>query len=86
MTTLPTIHLNGTGAKSLFDEYHEALRFAHRLRTAIAEATCNQRDFYPQGEEAWQKARAERMEAFAKLSDVEEYLTAWAEHAANHLP
>lgn len=84
MTTLPTIHLNGTGAKNLFDEYYSALKSIRKAEEALVAATCNQRDFYPQGDTAWQKARSERAEMFLHLQMVQEYLSTWAEHANNH--
>ena len=84
MYTLPTIHLNGTGAATIANEYTNALCAASALRQALAEATCNARDFYPQGDHAWIDARNERAEIFAKLLEIEEYLTAWATHASDH--
>ena len=85
MTTLPTIHLNGTGAQALFDEYRTAMKAVRAAADALAAATCNGRDFYPQGGAAWSQARDERADAFRKLQEVEEYLAAWAERAADHL-
>lgn len=85
MTALPTIHLNGTGARNLFDEYRAAMKAVRAAGDALTSATCNARDFYPQGDAAWAQARDERADAFRKLTEVEQYLAAWAEHAANHL-
>ena len=85
MTTLPTIHLNGTGAQALFDEYRAAMKAVRVAAEALTSATCNARDFYPQGDAAWAQARDERADAFRKLQEVSEYLEAWAEHAADHL-
>ena len=83
--TLPTIHLNGTGATSLLDEYSEAMRALENLRAAMASATCNARDFYPQGDNAWSDARYERAEVLAKISDIEDYLQAWLSHICDHV-
>jgi hypothetical protein len=77
--TLPTIHLNGTGAKSLADEYHAVCRAIDRASDALAAATCNARDFYPQGPGAYEQARKEREEAFRKLGEVQAYAQAWME-------
>ncbi|MGA1564273.1 MAG: hypothetical protein ACO35C_06660 [Pontimonas sp.] len=85
MTTLPTIHLNGTGATTLLDEYSEAMRALENLRATLADATCNARDFYPQGDTAWTDARYERAEVMAKISDIEDYLQAWLSHICDHL-
>jgi hypothetical protein len=85
MTTLPTIHLNGTGASSLFEEYEAAWRAVRAAGEAISAATCNQRDFYPQSPEAWSAALAERAEMFRKLGEVEQYLADWAQHASTRI-
>ena len=50
----------------------------------MANTTCNQRDFYPQSDEAWHDAKFERAEIFAKIDDIVEYLSAWTEHANNN--
>ena len=74
MTTLPTIHLNGTGAESLFNEYGNAWRALKAAREALAQTTCNARDFYPQGPAAFSQARSERDEALQKLREVKTYI------------
>ena len=83
--TLPTIHINGTGAENLRYEYFEALKALKNLRQAIIDTTCHERDFYPQSHEAYIDARYERAEMFAKLADIENHLSAWYEHASNHI-
>lgn len=82
---LPTIHINGTGARSLADEYHAVYQAIDRASDALQAATCNARDFYPQGDAAWQKARDERAEMFRKLAEVQAYAEAWMERASDHL-
>lgn len=82
--TLPTIHLNGTGADSLKKEYRSARRAIGAAIDALAAATCNARDFYPQEPGAWQRARAERQEAFRLLQLVSDYAEIWEAHAAEH--
>lgn len=83
--TLPTIHLNGTGAKSLADEYLAVYRAIGQASDALAAATCNARDFYPQEPGAWQRARDERTEAFRLLRLVSDYAEQWEAHAADAL-
>jgi uncharacterized membrane-anchored protein YhcB (DUF1043 family) len=83
--TLPTIHLNGTGAKSLAAEYRSVYQAVARASDALAAATCNGRDFYTQGNAAWQQARDERAEMFRKLAEVQVYAEAWLERASAHL-
>jgi len=84
MTTLPTIHLNGTSAAALKAEYGIVRARIQDALSALEAATCNQRDFYPQPPEAWQQARAERSHAFALLSQVFTYVEEWEAHAAEH--
>lgn len=81
---LPTIHLNGTGADSLKQEYRAARRAIGAAVDALAAATCNARDFYPQAPGAWERARAERAEAFRLLALVGNYAERWEAHAAEH--
>ena len=49
MTTIPTLHLNGTGKTTLRDEYAAAYDALTKALEAFASTTCNGRDFYPQG-------------------------------------
>lgn len=84
MYTLPTIHLNGTGASALSEEYGTAWKALLSARDALVASTCNARDFYPQGDHAFLDARFERSEALAKLDDVIDYLEAWVAHINDH--
>ena len=70
---VPTIHLNGTSGASLKAEYYAAYEAIDAAVEALAAATCNARDFYPQGADAYYKAREERAEAFDKLRQVQHY-------------
>jgi 2-methylcitrate dehydratase PrpD len=85
MTLLPTIHLNGTGAKNLQEEYHAVRNAVEVAIDLLAKATCNARDFYPQGGDAYQQARQEREEMFEKLHHVSQYAEEWEAHAANSI-
>ena len=84
MTALPTIHLNGTGADSLEQEYRKVRNAIAAATDALAAATCNRRDFYPQEPIAWHTAQAERAEAFRLLQLVSDYASAWEAHAMDH--
>jgi hypothetical protein len=84
MTALPTIHLNGTSADSLEREYRALRQAADAAAAALAAATCNPRDFYPQEPIAWQTAQDERAEAFRLLKLVTDYAEAWEIHAMKH--
>lgn len=86
--TLPTIHLNGTGAKSLTAEYHEVYKAIDRACEALAAATCNARDFYVQGnnwQDAYQQAIKERAEALQKLKEVQDLAEAWMARASGDI-
>lgn len=73
MATIPTIHLNGTGGKDLWNEYHAAYKAIDAAIDALCDATCNGRDFYPQGPAAFSHARSERDAALTKLREVKSY-------------
>lgn len=84
MTTLPTIHLNGTGAHTIASEYRAVRLAVQAVVGRLAVATCNARDFYPQGPDAWQQARAERREMFQLLQRIADYAQAWEQQARQH--
>jgi hypothetical protein len=79
--TLPTIHLNGTGAANLEREYRAVRLAINAAVEALERATCNPRDFYPQGPEAYEQARDERHGAFHLLAQASDYAEAWEAHA-----
>ena len=74
MATIPTIHLNGTGFTTLRDEYAAAYDAIDKAIDALAAATMNGRDYYPQGADAFYKARDERQAALNKLREAHEYV------------
>jgi hypothetical protein len=83
--TKPTIHMNGTHPRDLYDAYFEA---AHALRTALEKVAAsgpNGRDYYPQEPGAIHIAQDEQEARLAKLrevlSEIEELLT----HVATHV-
>jgi len=78
--TLPTLHLNGTGAATLKREYRTVLEALSNAAEALAQATCHPRDFYPQGDGAWERARAERDAEFQRLAEVVQYVEQWLIH------
>lgn len=71
--TAPTIHLNGTSGKDLWNEYHAVYEAIKTAIDKLCDATCNGRDFYPQGPAAFSQARSERDEALSKLREVKLY-------------
>ena len=74
MTIIPTIHLNGTGYDTLYEEYNAAYGAVKKAIDAMYDTTCNGRDYYVQGGSAYYRARDERQAAIDKLSKVKDYL------------
>ena len=73
MTTVPTVHLNGTSFTSLRDGYANAYDAIEKALSALAQAELNGRDFYVQGPVAYSQARAERKTALDSLWSAHEY-------------
>ena len=68
--TFPTIHLNGSSANKLIEDYsdvHHALFVAFEKMGA---AGPNGRDYYPQGDEAIHKATQEHASRLERLRDI----------------
>jgi hypothetical protein len=82
---LPTIHLNGTDAQSLKDEYRTLRKAVQFAEDALVAATCNGRDFYPQEPGAFEAARREREEMQSHLAQVRQYAERWELHAMDHI-
>jgi hypothetical protein len=74
MTIIPTVHLNGTGYDTLYEEYNAAYDAVKKAIDAMYDTTCNGRDYYVQGGSAYYRARDERQAAIDKLSKVKDYL------------
>ncbi len=74
MTTIPTLHLNGTGRTTLRDEYAAAYDAMEKARNAFASTTLNGRDYYPQGSDAYYQARRERDAAMESLDAAITYV------------
>lgn len=79
--TLPTIHLNGTGAKTIFDENLEAMTAIGEALALIQKMEFNMRDYYPQGPDAYSAARAERNVHVEAIRKAKEHFMAIAMHA-----
>jgi len=72
--TTPTIHINGTGYKDLWNGYEQAYDAIRAAQEAIRKIEFNARDYYVQSSAAYSKASDERIEQYKKLNEVEEYL------------
>ena len=74
MTTIPTIHLNGTSKDTLTVEYYTAYKAIKESINTLLDATLNGRNFYPQGSDAFYQASEERQDALSKLHQVKSYI------------
>jgi hypothetical protein len=72
--TLPSIHLNGTGRKMLTDDYGVAYRTLQAAIRAFQSIEFNARDYYPQGADAFARARSQRDVQLHHLAEVQRYL------------
>lgn len=72
--TAPTVHLNGTGYKDLWEGYEAAYDAVRAAQDALAKIEFNARDYYVQDADAFTKARDHRYEQCKALANVEEYL------------
>jgi hypothetical protein len=73
MATFPTLHLNGTSNTDLEQEYTAAYHAIGKAIDALAAATLNGRDYYPQADGAYYKARSERDAALEQLRQAQQY-------------
>lgn len=72
--TAPTVHLNGTSAKDLWEGYEAAYEAVRAAQEALGNIEFNARDYYVQDADAFTKARDHRIEQRQALDNVEEYL------------
>jgi hypothetical protein len=78
----PTVHLNGTGAERLLEQYTEAGRAVQEAIDALAGAAPNARDYYVQGPDAFACAAREHAARATALRGVLADLEALALHVA----
>ena len=79
---LPTVHLNGTGRDRLLADYQSAYRLLRAACDAFASIEFNARDYYVQGDYAFNAARTERDRARANFEALNSYLEAHLLHLA----
>lgn len=77
---LPLIHLNGNDGSKLGHQYLEALKVVGQLENAFLFIEFHARDYYPLGDEAWLKARAQREVMHANIRSLRNYLDVHAGH------
>ena len=76
----PTIHLNGSNAASLRDEYLNACHALDDAILAIQKIDVNGRDYYPQGPDAATTARNEHFARIQSVTKVKDELMELCEH------
>ena len=72
--TLPSIHLNGTGRRMLTEDYTAAYHALQAAFRAFQSIEFNARDYYPQGADAFARARTQRDIQLQHLAGVQHYL------------
>jgi hypothetical protein len=65
---LPTIHSNGSSAKSLTEDYTQARRAVQEAINALQAVDFNARDYYVQGPATWTEAVRQRHDVYEHLS------------------
>ena len=71
MVTIPSIHLNGTSAKTLQDEIRKACSDLQMARMAVADLTVHARDHYVKADlSSFTKARDEHVSRLQRLDDI----------------
>lgn len=70
MFKIPTIHLNGTGKQTLLDGCQTAREALSNAKEKLMAAAPNGRDYYPQGDGAYEVARLEHGQRLARIEQV----------------
>jgi hypothetical protein len=77
---LPLIHLNGNDGRKLGQQYFEALKALIQFQDVFEQIEFHSRDYYPLGDEAWLKARAQRQVQWTNIGSLKNYLGNHAQH------
>jgi hypothetical protein len=77
---LPCIHSNGNSGSVLGHQYFESLKALGDFKKLFYEIEFHARDYYPLGNEAWLKARAQREVQKANIEALQTYLDAHSGH------
>ena len=81
--TVPTVHLNGTSRDELLRQVQDAGQAVWQALDALAKASPNSRDYYPQGVLAYPAARGEHDRRCQALRKVYHELTQLSEAIAD---
>lgn len=77
---LPVVHLNGTGRRTLIEDYENASSAVLSAIDSVANIEFNARDYYVAEPGAWEVARDQRTAILLKLREVQHYLDAHLVH------
>ena len=83
---LPTIHMNGTSKEALVEQLCEAGSAVNTAIRALALATPNARDYYPQGPDTFKRALAQHVARMEALSGVVSELQTLVERIDGVMP
>jgi hypothetical protein len=79
----PRVHLNGTSADALIEQFANVVHAIRDARNALAEASPNARDYYTQAPDAFTRARIEHNVRDSWLAKIAEEMMEMAEHVAD---
>ena len=82
----PTVHLNGTAAKTLFYSYLDAKNAVDLALKRITEVEFHGRDYYPQEQGAFETARVQHQKRLDALRTVSEELLLIAQSIQDQAP
>lgn len=82
---LPSIHVNGTSARQLLDDYHDAAHHLQEALNALDRCAPNGRDYYPQGQFAINRAIEEHVRRTSWIRSALAEIEAIGEHVSNHV-
>lgn len=71
----PTVHLNGTSANGLAEQYIAAITSLRVAQQALASGAPHPRDYYVQEPNGFQQARTEHLDRLKRLEAVEDELS-----------
>ena len=78
--TLPTIHLNGNSRRALLSQYQKVHNPLLKAWDAMTQIQFHPRDYYVQGDTAWDAADKERTEVYTDLRKIIDYFETHVNH------
>ncbi len=81
----PSIHLNGTAGQDLLDQIDGVARALRATIEAMADAAPNARDYYPQGDDAYYRARNAHQNRAGRIREMLKEYEALAESISDEM-